>query len=153
VGSLVSLSRSRFSIVYDPKAKDNEHESAKVFQEFTRDSTIDQAGYISDLIEATAGHCTEAHMDPKEYGSDDVHFFLDFDMAILGAERDQYEEYREAIREEYSHIDDAAYKLERAKALSMFLKVPNIFATQQFRDRYEQVARENIQREIQLLQS
>jgi hypothetical protein len=41
---------------------------------------------VSGLIEATVSHCTDAHMDKNSFGSDDIHYIVDFDMAILGAD-------------------------------------------------------------------
>lgn len=40
---------------------------------------------MATLIEATLGHCTEAHSNRDKTGEDDIHYFLDFDMAVLGS--------------------------------------------------------------------
>uniref|UniRef100_A0A914VBA9 Uncharacterized protein n=1 Tax=Plectus sambesii TaxID=2011161 RepID=A0A914VBA9_9BILA len=140
-----------FSIVYDPVAKDNEAQSAAVLREFSKETTLDSSSYVANLIEGSASHCTEAHMDPSSYGSDDSHYFLDFDMAILGADAEDYDQYRKEIREEYNHLDATTYAQERSKVLRMFLQIPNIYATKEFRESYEAKARANIQREIDLL--
>jgi len=135
-------------IVYDPLEKDNEIKSAEVFNQFTKDTTIDQAGIISELIISTASHCTEAHLSKDAAGSDDIHFLMDFDMAILGVDASEYKIYRDAIRQEYCHLDDSVYKQERSKILKLFLQIPNIFATTYFRQQFEEQARKNIRQEI-----
>jgi len=140
-------------IVYDPKAKDNEAQSAVLFKQFGTEANIERVDCIADFIENTTTHCTEAHMNPGQCGSEDLHYFLDFDMAILGVDPAEYDEYRQQIRQEYNHLDDATYKHERAKVLRLFLQIPNIFATEKFRSQYEQKARNNIQKEIELLES
>lgn len=40
---------------------------------------------VVDLIMATKSHNTDIHNTPGGLGSDDLHYFLDFDMAILGS--------------------------------------------------------------------
>lgn len=45
-----------------------------------------QAELIADLIQASETHMTDAHMNEGALGSDDVHYFLDIDMAILGSD-------------------------------------------------------------------
>lgn len=124
-----------------------------------------QSSYVCELIEATASHCTDVHLDPSgKTGQDDVHYFLDFDMAILGADAEgllykikwkgrrnvisDYDQYRKQIREEYAHIDDRTFTQKRCKMLKLFLQIPNIYATAEFRESYEQKARANIEREI-----
>lgn len=41
-----------------------------------------------DWILATKKHETDVHKTPGTYGDEDVHYFLDMDMAILGVSED-----------------------------------------------------------------
>ena len=43
------------------------------------DSTV-----VYDWIMETKKHTTEVHRTPEVFGHDDLHYFLDMDMAILG---------------------------------------------------------------------
>jgi predicted metal-dependent HD superfamily phosphohydrolase len=114
-------------------------------------------------------------LDATKTGQDDVHYFLDFDMAILGSSKEgeyrathfpgvhvshnpkhtftEYDTYKKQIREEYAHYDDTTYAQGRLKVLRLFLQIPNIFATKEFRENYELRARQNIAREIEELQA
>lgn len=49
------------------------------------------------------------------YGREDKHYFLDIDMAILGAPSEEYNSYTRKVREEYSFLTDEFYKNLRLK--------------------------------------
>ncbi|CEF70759.1 Hypothetical protein SRAE_X000009000 [Strongyloides ratti] len=61
---------------------------------------------------------------------------------------EKYDIYKSQLRQEYSYLSDDQYKKERLKVLKLFLQIPNIFATKEFRDKYEEKARKNISEEI-----
>lgn len=66
---------------------------------------------------------------------------------------EDYEKKCELVRKESSHLSDAEYKEQRLKILQLFLQIPNIFATESFREKYELKARHNIETEIERLSS
>jgi len=74
--------------------------------------------------------------------------FLDADLAILGSDRDRYQRYTEDVRKEYAHIPDAFFRGARAAILDNFLARPRIYATEEFFERFEERARENIRWEL-----
>ncbi|HEV7238021.1 MAG TPA: metal-dependent phosphohydrolase [Thermoanaerobaculia bacterium] len=74
--------------------------------------------------------------------------FLDADLAILGSERTRYDEYVLQIREEYAHVPDDAFRIGRDAILRRFLARPRLYFTDGFYARFEEKARENIEREI-----
>ena len=51
----------------------------------------------------------------------------DVDLAILGAPPSRYERYVIAVRSEYAHVDDRAWRHGRAEVLTSFLDRPVIY--------------------------
>jgi len=64
-----------------------------------------------------------------------------------------YERYAQQIRGEYIHIPDDKFRTGRAAVLHNFLKREVLYFTQDFRDKHEAQARDNLTREIGLLES
>uniref|UniRef100_A0AC34R6M5 Uncharacterized protein n=1 Tax=Panagrolaimus sp. JU765 TaxID=591449 RepID=A0AC34R6M5_9BILA len=137
-------------IDYDPRVSDSAEKSAQKLHEFCQETTLDQENYIADLIIQSGSNCTEAHLG-ENYGGDDLHFLIDFDFAFLGENEELYKKHSEAIRKEHSHLTDSEYKETRLKLLRLFLQIPNIYATKEFREKYEKQARTNINNEITTL--
>lgn len=69
-------------------------------------------------------------------------------MAVLGSPQERYAQYINNIHNEYSFLDSKSYKCLRTKVLQSFLLIPNIFATKEFREKFEEQARKNIQEEL-----
>lgn len=132
--------------VYDPARGDNEMASA----EFARrdlpslGATTAEADEVARLILLTKGH-TVASGD--RLGA----LMISIDLSILGAEPATYDAYAEAIRQEYAHVPDAAFRAGRGRVLEGFLKSPMIFADPTFNATYEIRARQNLGREIRAL--
>ncbi|XP_033103578.1 uncharacterized protein LOC117106315 [Anneissia japonica] len=142
-------------IIYDPKSSKNEEESAKVFEEFAAEClpeapTCDITD-VSNWILMTRSHITHIHLTPNKFANEDKYYFLDADMEVLGWANPEYDEYANQIRSEYTHVAEKTFRERRSKVLKSFLKLPNIYATKIFRDKYEAQARSNLQREIDRL--
>ena len=93
-------------------------------------------------------------MATKDHASsedDDTNYFTDADVSIFGSNRTGYIEYCQNIRKEYSFLPDMIYDPGRKMVLLHFLKMPAIFKTQYFYDKYEKTARENIEYELNTL--
>lgn len=132
--------------IYDPKAHDNEAQSATWFREAMKpfrwpEATINQA---TMLIIATA-HTASPPDDA------DAKVLLDADLAILSADAWKYQRYQAAIRQEYAWVEDTAYRIGRTKVLQQFLARERIYQTPRFYDMGEQLARQNLQAEIDTL--
>ena len=129
--------------IYDPQKKDNEKQSAKLAGEELQKISLpkEKISKIEKLILATEKHSAEnTDADGK--------LFLDFDLAILGAKDDVYDEYKNAIRSEYSFVPKEIYITERKRILQNFLQRDFIYFTQTMRGKFEEKARRNIEREI-----
>jgi predicted metal-dependent HD superfamily phosphohydrolase len=72
----------------------------------------------------------------------------DADLAILAAPRPRYEEYVTAVRGEYAHVADDAFRAGRAAILRDLLAKPHLFHTGPARARWEAAARANVAREL-----
>src|SRR5687768_11212192 len=78
---------------------------------------------------------------------------VDIDLSILGQPPAAFDGYEQAIRKEYAHVPDDAFRTGRATILSAFLSRPRIYATDYFASRYEMSARENLGRSLAALRS
>eukprot|EP00850_Spirogloea_muscicola_P012435 SM000080S22950 [mRNA] locus=s80:289938:293695:+ [translate_table: standard] len=115
-------------VVYEPRASVqgvNEKESAALFLKFAR-----AAGLTSDLAEKINKYILQTfnHMEEIQV-SEDLALFLDVDLAILGAAKNDYEMYAANIRREYMHVDEAVYKEKRANLLQEWLARSRLYRT------------------------
>jgi predicted metal-dependent HD superfamily phosphohydrolase len=129
--------------VYSASKKDNELKSAEFALSLLSDNHILNKQLIFDAICATQLHAHNAN--------EDINWLIDFDLKILAKDWDDYKIYFEQIRKEYCIYPDFLYKPGRAKALKHFLENDFIFQTAEFRNLYEDQARQNIEKEISLL--
>ena len=132
-------------IVYKATSKDNEEKSAEIAKKRLEKINISNERIIKIYNQILA---TKSH---KKSDDSDTNFLLDADLAILGKDWNVYENYVRQIREEYSIYPDFLYKPGRKKVLTHFLEFEEIFKTEYFQEKYEKMARENIQREISML--
>lgn len=102
---------------------------------------------VNAYILATKSH--QEASSSSDSNDQDERLFLDFDMSILGQPREVYLEYAGMIRQEYIHVARHVYLIKRAEVLETFLAQPWIYATEEYRQTYEQIARQNINAEIQ----
>ena len=130
-------------IVYDPKAPDNEEQSAEVAASFLAGSPL--AGKVAELIIDTSHR--------QEPQSNDGKLICDIDLSILGRTPTSYRAYAESIREEYSWVSSADYTLGRSKVLENFLNRERIYSLPFFEEKYEQQARSNLSNELKSLAS
>jgi predicted metal-dependent HD superfamily phosphohydrolase len=127
-------------IIYDPKRDDNEAASIASFLDATSSWLDPQSGTaITRLIDAT-----DFRISPSD--DPDSRLMVDIDLAILSASPEIYDDYCQAIRREYAHVSDEAFREGRAKVMAGFLERP-IYWTEWFIGREER-ARENIVREL-----
>ena len=136
--------------IYDARAKDNEFQSAALAQ-FSLNQLKGPPAITQQVMLCILA--TAKHELPKDVSlCHDLPAFLDMDLAILGAAPEIYKKYSAAIRAEYAHVLAPLYRIGRAKMLKTFLQRDRLFFTDDFYQRYEQIARTNIKDEIRQLE-
>jgi predicted metal-dependent HD superfamily phosphohydrolase len=134
-------------IVYSAKSDKNEEKSAKLAQK-----ELKELGYHWPLIEKCTSYIMASKTHTTHNGDSDLDYFIDFDLEKLGAPWPEYLEYSKQIRKEYSIYPDVIYKPGRKKALLHFVNRPQIYKTKSFIDKLEENARQNMLKEIEMLQ-
>ena len=131
--------------IYDTHARDNEERSARMLEERLGGAgvAIEAVGRSAAYVRATKDHITD---------SPDGQLVIDIDLSILGAVPEVFTRFEEEIRRDYAWVDDAAYVAGRAAVLRHFSDRPFIYGTRLFRDRYEAIARENIEASLRRLE-
>ncbi len=132
-------------IIYWPTRSDNEEQSALKAMKIMEKLGVEEEGRekVRRWILITKTH--------EWLEDEDLQFFLDSDLAILGTPPSRYDEYRLQIRQEYKSIPDEQYRKGRIKVLQHFLQMDNIFKSEFFYRKFEEKARENLLREIEEL--
>lgn len=81
----------------------------------------------------------------------DTNLLIDADLSILGQDWEVYDLYRNKIRQEFDVYPDSIFNAGRRKVLLYFLQMEPLFKTPHFRQLYEEKAKENLRREVELL--
>jgi len=128
--------------IYDPRAADNEAQSATLAREHLRGLGADQACIDETvaLIEATRDHWSGPSLGAGDY-------FLDADIAILGAPPHLYDRYAADVRAEYAWAPDELYRAGRVRFLDGARARARIFRTDAFEHAFAAAARDNMRRE------
>lgn len=129
--------------VYDATRSDNEERSAELARENLARLNADVA-----LIEDVVGliHTTRNHWNGPPAGNGD--YFLDADIAILGAPPNIYAQYTIDVRHEYTWVPEPAFRAGRSGFLAGALARPRLFRTDAFEAAYAAQARANMQQEL-----
>lgn len=137
-------------VIYQSERQDNEDKSAAEAQKIlvTLISAI-RLKLICLGINATAKHQVPQGLKPQETG--DIAFFLDCDLAILGADIETFKAYDTAIREEYAWVPEPQWRSGRVGVMKRFLERNSIYFTTEMRGNFEAPARRNISRLIKEL--
>lgn len=129
--------------VFDPAAGDNEARSADLMRR-------EAAGWLSaeDLALAEAMiRATADHRLPDGIGGparEDMALFLDLDLSALALPPETFAANTDAIRREYSHLDDAAFRAGRTAFFRDLLDQTSIYVSPIGKRLWEAAARRNL---------
>lgn len=136
--------------IYDPHTEDNEIRSAGLLlAECESVLTLNSLSHAHAMILATIAH----ELPPAEDRmlEEDAAYFLDMDLAILGADAAAFDRYEAQIRAEYAHVPGEAFRAGRAAILKRFRARKALFFTPHFAAKYETRARANLARSLERL--
>jgi len=146
----VRLAAWMHDAVYDPRALGdaNERDSAEFAAGLlsTLGTSEEVAADVARLVGLTAGHATA---DDDADGA----LLCDADLAILASDEERYAAYTAAIRREYAHVPDDAFRGGREQVLRALLELPSIYRLEPLRAAWEDKARANLTRELAELKS
>ena len=116
--------------IYNPRAKDNEAQSAAWAVRVMQDAAVpanmgsnvpaESRARVHGLIMAT---CHDALPDTP-----DAQVLVDIDLAILGADAVRFDAYESEVRAEYAFVPDFLFRRTRKKILRGFLDRPTIYS-------------------------
>lgn len=130
--------------VYDPKAADNEEQSAALATRcLETEGCCGLAGVVAELVLATKTHQVVAGTDAA--------LLVDVDLSILGQPEARFAAYEAQVRAEYKWVEAEVFNAKRAEILRRFLARPRLYHTEPFFTRYEAQARRNMAQSIRTL--
>lgn len=138
--AVLTLAALAHDVVYDGEPGADERRSAEWVR--ARLAGLPEADAVAGLVLATADHASD---DPLTC------LLLDADLAILGADPETYERYRAAVRAEYAHVPDDAWRVGRAGVLRSLAGRDPLYVTPHARARWEDRARVNLTAELSSL--
>ncbi|MCO1596614.1 metal-dependent phosphohydrolase [Micromonospora sp. RHAY321] len=145
---LVRLAAWCHDAVYDPRADGdaNERDSATLAGSVLAGLGVPAPAVaeVQRLVLLTAGHVVAP-------GDRDGALLCDADLAVLAAQPPTYDRYAAAIRREYAHVPEPAFRAGRAAVLRHLLELPALFRLPPLADRWERPARANLRRELATL--
>lgn len=136
--------------IYDPRAKDNEAQSAVLLErEAQGHLPAEDIALAATIVRATTAHKVPDGLSPEDAA--DTALFLDLDLSILGAPVHVYDRYENDIRKEYAFVPEAAFRAGRGAILKNFLARERLYFTEICAADWEATARANLARAIAAL--
>jgi predicted metal-dependent HD superfamily phosphohydrolase len=132
-------------IIYNSLKSDNEEKSAEFAEKRMAQLSVCNINIENCKQQILA---TKSHF---EHSDSDTNYFTDADLSILGQDWETYSEYFKNVRKEYSIYPSLIYNPGRKKAMKHFLAMNRIFKTDYFFHKFEQQAKQNIQKEVEML--
>jgi predicted metal-dependent HD superfamily phosphohydrolase len=130
--------------VYDPLATDNEAESAAFFRDLA--GRVMSAHVVDDVTRLIM--VTKSGRVPDRA---DEAFMIDIDYSSFGLPWEPFLADSLAVRAERPHLTDEQYSVQQSRMLTGLLHRDVVFRTDVFRARYEDGARSNIGRYLDLI--
>lgn len=130
--------------VYEPLARDNEERSAALLRE-------ECGGFDPSVLDDACAAILATKHRATGPSSETIRVVCDADLAILGAAPSEFSAYERAVREEYAVVDDATYRVGRARILRGFLAQPHLYETLRGQQLWEARARLNLHESLQRL--
>jgi predicted metal-dependent HD superfamily phosphohydrolase len=132
-------------IIYNSLKSDNEEKSAELAEKRMKQISIsnDIIGLCKQQILATKSHIKSTESD--------TNYFTDADLSVFGQPWETYSLYYKNVRKEYSIYPDFVYNPGRKRVLDHFLEMERIFKTDFFYNKFEMQAKQNLQKELELL--
>jgi len=131
--------------VYAGRPDDEERSARRAEEELSRlgvaPTVVDE---VARLVRMTVTH------DPAP-GDRNAEVLSDADLASLAVPAERYRLNTAAIRTEYAHVSDEAFRKGRLQVLTSLLEGPGVFRTAPGRRRWESAARENLRAELAML--
>lgn len=131
--------------IYSIHQKNNEEKSAAFAV-----NCMKKISLPSNIIDVCSNQilATKSHDKSK---NNDINYFTDADLSILGMPWHIYATYCKNVRNEYAIYPDFLYNSGRKKVLNHFLQMDRIFKTEYFNIQFETQAKQNLQNELKLL--
>lgn len=132
-------------VIYKAVKSDNEEKSAELAEKRMKQLSIPDEKIVLCKAQIIATKSHVKSVDP------DTNYFTDADLSVLGQDWESYSAYYKNVRKEYAIYPDLLYNPGRKKVLNHFLEMESIFKTEYFYNKFEEQAKQNLQKEIELL--
>jgi len=128
--------------VYDTSRNDNEQRSSEWAEVVVQNAGLSwqTAERVTSLILATRHQ--------EEVKGVDAQLMVDVDLSILGRDPAVFWQYEENIRKEYAWVPEELFRRERVKILRSFLDRQHLYYYNEYRERFEAMARANLEQAI-----
>ncbi len=140
--AIVELALWFHDAIYRPLSGDNEEQSAQWAKRFLQQQGASEAlqQTVYALIMATT------HQSPPVTPEEKL--LIDIDLSILGADKSSFTRFEKNVRREFKRVPGIVYKSKRKQVLNHFLERERIYHSDDFFQRYEAQARENLKRAV-----
>ena len=130
--------------VYVPGASDNEQRSADLFADWSK-------GFLRPSLVTKVCSLILITMHTQAPKNEEGCYAVDIDLSSFGIPWDNFVQDSRNVRAEQTGVKDVDFYPEQRRFLESLIKRPRIYHTEYFHARYEESARQNINRLLNLI--